>query len=43
MPAHIRYDPVGGHVMDAYVTVPKGAILEGDSFPVVYDRRSKVA
>jgi ectoine hydroxylase-related dioxygenase (phytanoyl-CoA dioxygenase family) len=40
MPAHIRYDPVGGHVMEQFVTVPKGAILEGDSFPVVY-RRAK--
>lgn len=43
MPAHIRYDPVGEHVMDRFVTVPKGAILEGPSFPVVYDRRPRFA
>jgi hypothetical protein len=40
MPAHIRHDPVGRHVMDEYVTVPEGAILEGDAFPVVYQRAS---
>jgi phytanoyl-CoA hydroxylase len=36
MPGHIRHDPVGSHVMDEQVTVPVGAVLEGDGFPVVY-------
>ena len=40
MPAHIRYDPIGTHVMEPYVpegTQP-GDILQGESFPVVYEK-----
>jgi len=40
MPAHIRHDPVGSHVMDEYVTVPEGEILSGETFPVVYNSAS---
>ncbi|GIX05637.1 MAG: SnoK protein [Candidatus Poribacteria bacterium] len=38
MPGHIRFDPVGRHVMDQFIHVPVGAILEGEHFPVVYRR-----
>lgn len=38
MPGHIRHEPVGRHVMDQFVTVPKGEVLSGDAFPVVYQR-----
>lgn len=43
MPGHIRYDPVGRHPMDPFIHVPVGAVLEGDHFPVVYERRKRVA
>ncbi|MBM3214764.1 phytanoyl-CoA dioxygenase family protein [Candidatus Poribacteria bacterium] len=43
MPGHTRYEPIGWHPMEQFVNVPKGAILEGDSFPVVYDNRRRVA
>jgi phytanoyl-CoA hydroxylase len=40
MPAHTRHDPVGSHVMDEWVTVAEGEILEGEVFPVVYNSAS---
>jgi len=36
MPGHTRYEPTKQHVMDKYVAVGKGEILEGEYFPVVY-------
>ncbi|MBI2195066.1 MAG: phytanoyl-CoA dioxygenase family protein [Planctomycetes bacterium] len=40
MPAHIRYQPIGRHPMDPYVPphIKEGDILQGDSFPVVYEK-----
>ncbi|MSS71725.1 MAG: phytanoyl-CoA dioxygenase family protein [Candidatus Latescibacteria bacterium] len=39
MPGHIRYEPTGRHVMDQFVNVPKGDVLSGDTFPVVYQKK----
>lgn len=36
MPAHIKFQPRGKHVMDAHIHVKEGEILQGDHFPVVY-------
>lgn len=38
MPGHIRYEPESSHVMHKYVTVKPGEILQGDHFPVVYQK-----
>lgn len=40
MPAHIRYQPIGRHPMDTYIPphIKEGDILQGDSFPVVYQK-----
>lgn len=38
MPGHTRYVASGRHVMQARITVPDGAILEGEHFPVVWSR-----
>lgn len=40
MPAHIRHEPVGRHIMDKFVDVPVGEVLAGPSFPVVYERNA---
>ncbi len=42
MPAHIRYEPAGSHVMRTFVEVQPGEILAGEHFPVVF-RRDEVA
>jgi len=38
MPGHTRYEPTSRHVMDPYVQVKPGEILQGEHFPVVYSR-----
>ena len=38
MPAHIRFDPTGHHPMEAFIRVKPGEILQGDEFPVVWQR-----
>lgn len=37
MPGHTRYEPNGGHVMEARVEVDPGDLLTGTYFPTVYD------
>ncbi|MGE5224523.1 MAG: phytanoyl-CoA dioxygenase family protein [Omnitrophica WOR_2 bacterium] len=32
------YDAAGDHIMKAYITVPDGAPLQGDTFPLVWSR-----
>ncbi|MFE5320598.1 phytanoyl-CoA dioxygenase family protein [Paenibacillus sp. NPDC056579] len=36
MPGYTRYEPVGNHVMNNYIEVEPGAVLQGPHFPVVY-------
>jgi phytanoyl-CoA hydroxylase len=38
MPGHTRYEPTGGHPMEAHVKVKPNEILTGDDFPVVYQK-----
>jgi phytanoyl-CoA hydroxylase len=40
MPGHTRYEPERKHVMLAYVTVQPGEILQGEHFPVVYQKQT---
>ena len=39
MPGYTVYRPRGGHPMEAHVSVEPGETLEGEAFPVVYEKK----
>lgn len=39
MPDHIRFEPTGHHPMEPFIEVQAGERLEGDHFPVVWQRQ----
>ena len=44
MPGHTRYEPTPkGHLVEHNITVPPGAVLQGDHFPTVFDAGAPVA
>lgn len=38
MPGHTRYEPTGKHPMEPHIQVQPGETIQGDGFPVVYQK-----